>query len=49
MAIWLACPKCGKKVSLQDDYAEKKWKCIGCKNKITIPNPETNQIGRLNC
>ena len=44
MAILLPCPKCGKRVNLQNEYAGKKWKCAGCKAKIRVPCREAPAV-----
>ena len=49
MALGLSCPRCGKMISIQIEYAGKKWKCTGCKKKIRIPDPEIDKQGRISC
>jgi len=34
------CPTCGRKLSVQDSFANKKGRCPGCKQTITIPSAD---------
>jgi len=49
VAILLPCPKCGKRVNLQNEYAGKKWKCAGCKLKFRVPDPKRHKLGSVKC
>jgi endogenous inhibitor of DNA gyrase (YacG/DUF329 family) len=49
VAILLPCPKCGKRVNLQNEYAGKKWKCTGCKLKFRVPDPKQHKLGSVKC